>query len=798
MSNLPEQEPPANARELELARVVAEFQDLQAGDTPANVEEFWGRYPHLGDELREQLEALVELEQMTLPDTSPPPAPVPEPLPERLSGHKILGEIGAGAMGRVLLAHDEGLGRRVAIKTLSPRYRDDAQVRLRFMQEARALAKLSHPNIVRIYNLGQAEEEPHFVMEYIEGAPLGETAKALTIEQRAELMLKVARAVDFLQEHHILHRDLKPGNILVGADLEPRLLDFGLALQVAPAAGRITHPGEIMGTPNYFSPEHTGSAGALDARSDVFCLGTIFYEMLTGALPFRGETLGEQMRSIRESDPVVPRRLNPAIPGELQDICLKAMEKKPADRYQTAREMADDLERFLAGEPVLAAPKVYASMMAGKIAQHLRELEGWRQDRILSDHEYDSLRKHYSRLSEPEDAWILQVRRLSLAQVSLYLGAWLLVVGAALLFLFEFRELRGVLPVAIAAAATVPTLLYGLNLWKRGRKRAGVAFLLAFCLLLPVTLLVTMVAYEIQTAPTDGEASLEIFNDLPEGYNQPTNAQMWWSLLLSLPAYLWLRRRTGSSVFSLCLAVMGALLVPVTLARQGALDMEFGEVAFLVMPYAGLFFVAAFGIERRGYPDDSRYFYPAALLFTFWAFSGMAADYKPLQDWLQKAAPWTRGQVEYFFILNAGIYYALHSLSERFRTSQMRMVAKTFRFVVPGHVLTSMFLLGIHATAQWEENPDDSGLHFEARLFEVLLPMVAGAFFFGSIPRQMKNYLVTGAVFLAAGIVRLQRNFFWQHSEWPLLLLAAGILVMLAATRYSPLKVMLMRMFRRR
>ena len=410
-----ENEHAATGRERLVANAVAEFLDVLSRGETVDVAGFCRTHADLEPDLRLALETLEGIEGMLQP-----PAPSlldrdrKAELPERLSGHKILSEIGSGGMGRVFLAVDERLGRKVAIKELSPRFGDNALLRERFMREARAMAKLTHPHIARIYSLGPPEETPHFVMEYIVGAPLTEASRALTLRQKVELMHKAVLAVDFLHEHQVIHRDLKPGNILVGPDLEPKVLDFGLALQAGGQGNRLSMPGDLLGTPDYFSPEQTRAGAPLDARSDIFSLGTVLYELLTSELPFRSQTLPDQIRRICEADPVLPRRIDPAIPGDLQNICLKSLEKNPADRYASAREMANDLERFLAGEPVMAVPTSYARLTAGKIDQHLRELEGWKRDHILSEYEFDAFRKLYERLVEREDAWIMAVRRLTL------------------------------------------------------------------------------------------------------------------------------------------------------------------------------------------------------------------------------------------------------------------------------------------------------------------------------------------------------------------------------------------------
>src|SRR5215470_13361261 len=651
----------ATEREAAIAAALAEFLDHTSREEFVDVDAFCRDHRALEEDLRPLLQALTLMDEPDHPNAELV-SPQQDPLPERLSGHKILGEIGAGGMGRVLLAQDEGLNRKIAIKILSERLREETSIRTRFMQEARALAQISHPNIVTIYSLGPAEEIPHFVMEYVDGVDLFTSTRALTIEQRAGLMRKVALAVEVLHQHHILHRDLKPANILVGADLQPKLLDFGLARREE-SRDRLTLFGEMVGTPSYFSPEQTIGETDLDVRSDIFSLGTILYEVLTGVLPFPVQPFAQQMESIRREDPELPRRMNPDIPGDLQDICLKALEKRPENRYRSAREMAGDLERFLAGEKVHANPTTYGSLVSARIQAHLAEIEGWRHDEVLSDAEYEGFRKQYGRLVEREDAWILQARRLTFPQVTLYLGAWILIAGAALLFLFHFIRLAGTPRVLVAACVTVLTLWEGLALWKRNQLRNGIAHLLAVCLLIPITLLVAMGEYHIRAIRAENP-DWELLHNISGSFQEITNLQLWWAIALSMPVYVWLRRYTHSSVFSLVASVMGVLLCMVTLARMGLIDWlnhEHSKLYFRLIPIAILFLACGYVLERLKLSNDSRYFYPLAVAFTLVAMSGLASDYEPFQNSLKRAFPWTRGEIEYLFVANAGIYLLLQT-----------------------------------------------------------------------------------------------------------------------------------------
>jgi predicted Ser/Thr protein kinase len=252
----PQNPPPRAEESAELERAVAEalaaYVDRVSREETVDIDAFCKTCPGLENELRPLLESLNEMDGLPFSESSALESKEEERLPERLSGHKILGEIGAGGMGRVLLGYDERLNRKVAIKLLGARFRNEESVKTRFVQEARALAQISHPNIVHIFSLGSPEELPHFVMEFVDGVSLVEAGRALTLKQKAELMRKVALAADFLHEHQIVHRDLKPTNILVSADLEPKILDFGLAQHLRTDTRRVTRPGEIMGTPEWW------------------------------------------------------------------------------------------------------------------------------------------------------------------------------------------------------------------------------------------------------------------------------------------------------------------------------------------------------------------------------------------------------------------------------------------------------------------------------------------------------------------------------------------------------------------
>jgi eukaryotic-like serine/threonine-protein kinase len=290
------------------------------------------------------------------------PSPAPRPA---VSGYEILGELGRGGMGVVYKARQVKLNRLVALKMVLAGAHAGARHLARFGAEARAVARLQHPNIVSVYEIGESEGLPFFSLEFVDGPSLAQKVggKPLPPRQAADILEPLARAMAEAHENGVIHRDLKPANVLLTADGVPKVTDFGLAKEVE-GDSDLTKSGTLVGTPSYMSPEQArGATREIGPRSDLYGLGAILYELLTGRPPFLGTSLLATLYQVRQQEPVPPHRLQPGVPRDLETICLKCLQKEPDKRYADCAALAEDLRRFRTGEPIRAHPVGHAERL---------------------------------------------------------------------------------------------------------------------------------------------------------------------------------------------------------------------------------------------------------------------------------------------------------------------------------------------------------------------------------------------------------------------------------------------------
>lgn len=346
-------------RDDELESVIAEILQHESRGEKTRRAEWIDRHPHLATDLAEffanhdRLKSAVDTTWGVGGSTDADLLTTP-PL---FDDYEILSEIERGGMGIVYRARQKSLSRIVALKTIrSGLFANEDEIR-RFRREARAAAALQHPGIIPVYEVGESHGIHFFSMPLIDGSSLADVVKSGGLEPReaARLVLLIAEAVNYAHNHGIIHRDLKPANILIDSSGQPRITDFGLAKSFGEGP-ELTHSGQILGTPSYMAPEQSFAAQGSTTLVDVYGLGAILYALCTGHAPFEAADAVDVLLRLRNAEPILPRQHNKSIPPALQQICLRCLEKKPEHRYTSAAAVAEDLRRFLTGNPLAAAP----------------------------------------------------------------------------------------------------------------------------------------------------------------------------------------------------------------------------------------------------------------------------------------------------------------------------------------------------------------------------------------------------------------------------------------------------------
>jgi eukaryotic-like serine/threonine-protein kinase len=382
-------------REDRLANLLSRAGEQVRQGMPPRVDDLVRQHADLADQIRELLPVMLLAEEMAQGAAASQATLIPCPaasgmesanLPRSFGDYELEKELGRGGMGVVYKARQRSLNRTVAVKMILRGDFASGVDLARFRSEAESAARLEHPHIVSIYEVGQWEGQAYFTMQYVDGTTLARLVAngPLSPREAARLLIPICRAIQHAHEKGILHRDLKPSNVLIDKEGQPLVTDFGLAKRVQDAGSSsfrsLTQTGAILGTPSYMSPEQAaGSRGILTAATDIYSLGTIFYEMLTGRPPFQAPSHLDTILLVLEQEAVPPRLLNKKVDRDAEMICLKCLQKPAELRYATAGDLAADLEAFLKGEPISARSSGIAYTLNRLLREthHAPVLENW-------------------------------------------------------------------------------------------------------------------------------------------------------------------------------------------------------------------------------------------------------------------------------------------------------------------------------------------------------------------------------------------------------------------------------------
>jgi hypothetical protein len=526
-------------------------------------------------------------------------------LPE-FEGFQTIERLGAGGMGEVFKLRDLTLNRIVAGKVIRRDPGAPAGIG-EFLREARSMALFADPRIVRILEFRPDADPPVIIMEHVDGFELGRIGPSLEFAQRARVLIDICGALEHAHTLGVQHRDLKPSNIMVDAQLAPRILDFGLS------SG---HPyrGHLKGTLTYVAPEQLDPSQPIDRRTDVYALGVVLYELLCGRPPFAAPTDAGLIAAIREGQPRLPVEIDPRVPEPLQAIALKAMERDPALRYQSALELGADLQRYLDGRSVLARPSAYASTLGMRIAPHVQQVGEWLRLRLIYPHEAERLRSAYRALDAREDDWIVESRALSYPQIALYLGAFLLVCGSLFYFAAHrwYDAVRGIArPLLVLGLPFAGLNAAAHHLYRRDHKAVAVAFFLAAVGLLPLLLIILFHETGLLVVPPETPGQLFLDGSISNRQLQVTTliACLWCGALA-------LRTRTAalSTVCAVLVFFFGLSVLSDLGLRSWLRDHRWDLLALNTLPIVVVY--AGFGAlsERNERPWFAKPAYVAAAL----------------------------------------------------------------------------------------------------------------------------------------------------------------------------------------
>lgn len=686
--------------------------------------------------------------------------------------YRVIRFVGQGSHSHVFQAIDSVLNRQVAVKFLWPDSSERRPAQRHPWREARLMGQLNHPYVAQIYEIGQQKTHRFIVMEWVEGLPFAEAWHSLDLSARLGLYAKILEAVAAAHKRRITHRDIKPGNILVMPDLTPKVLDFGIALD----ADTPTQEDDTLyrGTPAYSAPEQITNPKQMSPATDVYSLGVLLYQVLTDQLPFDQPTPKRLFQAIRTEYPRLPTALNHSIPMPLQNICLTAMEKDPLDRYQDANALLCDLQRFLKGEKVWARPSYVTDKIEQDIHLHTQTLTVWQENEWITQPECEHLQAHYARLLQPADPSIIEARKLSLSQIFLYLGGWVVFLGCVVLFYKTWTHIPLRVRPVPAIAATLLIAGLGLGLWCRKETRLAVGFLATANLLIPVTLLLTLAQWEILSAATIpwGKESVYELLSFSDARVLIGNTQLYVSAWTWVTCSMGLALLTGSSIFGLFLVLASLSLLTSHYIIIGLWSESMDSIAgAYVWPALILFSIGAL-LDRSAH---RKYAWSPCVVGSgvlILSLTVIALSPDTLFGWIGWTVPRLSQEETHglSLVINGMVFLTVAGLCQRLKTPLQRNLSILFNWLGPIHILGALRLLDL-------DSPSIADSH--RMLYRFLLPAASLGFVFVSVSRQMKSFFFSGLAGLTASVHKLTIHHLDKFFAWPVWLILTGILSMI-------------------
>jgi serine/threonine protein kinase len=702
----------------------------------------------------------------------------------------VLRELGRGAFGMVYLARDEELQRDVAIKIPHrDRFRSPEHLQ-RFMNEARTAANLKHDRIVPIHSVVRDEDDtPIVVMEYLAGESLEATLGRgqLTFRQIAELLADIAEAVHFAHRRGIVHRDLKPSNILFDSEGKACITDFGLAERWA-SGDAISSADEpaLAGTARFIPPEIYSGRGRIGPKVDVYALGVILYQALTGRYPFPASNLDDLREQILVGTPPLPQEIDPNIPGRLQRVCLMAMEDQ-SHRYESAKMLADELRRFLEDREVLARPRRYDRELRGKLQNHYAAIHSWREQGLISLTEMDRLLRGYWFLLQADSPWGPLGRTLPWEAIGIRLGGWLVLLSTLIWTQFYYLELSSAERIASVGLPALVLSGVGWTLRYLGSRRNAKIFLGTGAILLPLA--VAIILREVELPSYDQGPEWEMFGWLLKGGQGPSNLQFTIATAAFLLYGLFLLRHFPGKMFAIWLAIGVYVFSTGCLALCGMKEwLETNRVAQTLVCYllpCLLLLATSLAGNRRNREREAAMLFvffpvPFFVLMTLLAYYGSG-------EWLDvdiESGPVYDDQtINKWWMLN-GLAYAFAAwLCMRGREGFIRFWSAFFVTLVPISLLLPCNLL----FDQVESMRFVVGLQ-PLTLYEVVGAIAAIGFIVLGTVTNHATLSLPGLIGLTVSVFRFTDRHFPNLSNWPLCVALAGGVLMLAGVTSAVLR----------